>query len=55
MLPKESTLEELADKIHKDFTNKLKFAKIWGKEVFDGRMVQRDYILQDGDVVEIHI
>jgi len=55
VLPKESTLEELADKIHKDFTNKLKFAKIWGKAVFDGQMVQRDYILQEGDVVEIHI
>ncbi|MBW2184741.1 MAG: TGS domain-containing protein, partial [Deltaproteobacteria bacterium] len=55
VLPKESTLEELAVKIHKDFTNKLKFAKIWGKAVFDGQMVQRDYILQDGDVVEIHI
>ncbi len=55
VLSKDSILEELAAKIHKDFTNKLKFAKIWGKTVFDGRMVQRDYILQDGDVVEIHI
>jgi ribosome-interacting GTPase 1 len=55
VLPRESTLEELTLKIHKDFTDKLKFAKIWGKTVFDGQMVQRDYILQDGDVVEIHI
>jgi len=55
VLPRESTLEELAIKIHKDFTAKLKFAKIWGEAVFDGQMVQRDYILQDGDVAEIHI
>ena len=55
VLPKESTLEELALKIHKDFIDKLRFAKIWGKAVFDGQMIQRDYILQDGDVVEIHI
>jgi ribosome-interacting GTPase 1 len=54
-LPKESTLEDLATKIHKDFTEKLKFARIWGKDVYDGQMVQRDYLLQDGDVAEIHI
>ncbi len=55
VLPKQSTLEELAGKIHKDFVSKLKFAKIWGKSVFDGQLVQRDYVLQDGDVVEIHL
>jgi len=55
VLPKMSTLEELAGKIHKDFVSKLKFAKIWGSGIFDGQMVQREYILQDGDVVEIHI
>jgi ribosome-interacting GTPase 1 len=48
-------LEELAAKIHKDFVKKIKFAKIWGEEVFDGQMVQRDYVLRDGDVAEIHI
>jgi ribosome-interacting GTPase 1 len=55
VVPKGSTLEDLAAKIHKDFQQKLKFARIWGKEVYDGQMVQRDYILQDGDVVEMHI
>jgi uncharacterized protein len=55
VLPKMATLEELASKIHKDFVSKLKFAKIWGSGIFDGQMVQRDYILRDGDVVEIHI
>ena len=55
VLSKESTLEALATKIHKDFINELKFAKIWGGAVYDGQMVQRDYMLQDGDVVEMHI
>lgn len=55
VIPQESTLEDLAAKIHKDFVYKLKYAKIWGKAVYDGQMVQRDYILQDGDVVELHI
>jgi uncharacterized protein len=55
VLPRDSTLEDLAAEIHKDFVEKLKFAKVWGKKVFDGQMVQRDYVLSDGDVVEIHI
>ncbi|MHC1728518.1 MAG: GTPase [Syntrophobacteraceae bacterium] len=55
VLHRESTLENLAEEIHKDFLTKLKFAKVWGKSVFDGQMVQRDYVLQDGDIVEIHI
>ncbi len=55
IMPKDSTLEDLAGKIHKDFLEKLKYARIWGTSVFDGQMVQRDYILQDGDIVELHI
>jgi uncharacterized protein len=55
VLAKMTTLEELAGKIHKDFVNRFKFAKIWGPSVYDGQMVQRDYILRDGDVVEIHL
>jgi ribosome-interacting GTPase 1 len=55
VLPRHSTLEDLAAKIHKDFQQKLKYARIWGKAVYDGQMVQRDYLLQDGDVAEFHI
>ncbi|MBW2028477.1 MAG: TGS domain-containing protein [Deltaproteobacteria bacterium] len=55
VLPKGSTLEALAGKVHKDFIEKLKYAKIWGEKVYDGQMVQRDYVLQDGDMVEMHI
>ena len=55
VVPKNSTLEDLAAKIHKDFVSKLKHAKIWGTAVRDGQMVQRDYVVQDGDVVEIHL
>jgi small GTP-binding protein len=50
-----ATLEEFTKEIHKDFHEKLKFAKVWGSTAFDGQMVQRDYILKDGDVVELHI
>jgi ribosome-interacting GTPase 1 len=50
-----ATLEDFTKEIHKDFHERLKFAKVWGSSAFDGQMVQRDYILQDGDVVELRI
>jgi uncharacterized protein len=49
------TVEEFAGKIHQDFMEDLKFARVWGSSAFDGQMVQRDYLLQDGDVVELKI
>jgi len=54
LLPENSKLEDLAEKVHKDFKEKLKYARVWGKAVYEGQMVQRDYIIQDGDVVELH-
>jgi uncharacterized protein len=55
VLQAQSTLGDLAERIHKDFVSRMKFAKIWGKAVFDGQLVQKDHILSDGDVVELHI
>jgi ribosome-interacting GTPase 1 len=55
VLPRDCRLEELAEKVHKDFKEKLKYARVWGKTVYEGQMVQRDYTLQDGDVVEMHL
>ena len=55
VLKEGSNIEDLAAKIHKDFLEKLKYARIWGKNVYDGQMVQRDHILQDGDIVEVRV
>jgi ribosome-interacting GTPase 1 len=49
------TVEDAANVIHKDFGQKLKFAKVWGKGKFDGQRVKSDYVLSDGDIVEFHI
>jgi len=54
-MKKGSTVEDLAGRIHKDFLEKMKSARVWGKAVYDRQLVQRDYVLQDGDIVEIHI
>ncbi len=55
VIPEGCTIEEMAEMIHKDFVAKLRYARIWGRAVRDGRMVQRDYVLQDGDIVELCI
>lgn len=49
------TVDEFALKLHKDFHERLKSAKVWGSSDFDGQMVSREYVLQDGDVVELKI
>jgi hypothetical protein len=53
VLKKGSTIDDLAQKVHRDFYEKLKFARVWGSAAFDGQMVQRDYPLQEGDIVEL--
>ncbi|UCF06898.1 MAG: TGS domain-containing protein [bacterium] len=55
VLPCGSTVMDLASAIHRDFADNLRFARVWGSARFDGQSVQRDYILQDGDVIELHI
>jgi len=50
-----STLADAAEAVHKDFRAKLKFARLWGSGKHDGTMVKRDHILQDGDIIELHM
>ncbi len=47
------TVEEFAAKVHKDFVESLKSARIWGHGVHDGQQVGRDHVLSEGDVVEL--
>jgi small GTP-binding protein len=55
VLERGSTLEDAAAEVHKDFRARLKYARIWGSGKHDGIMVKRDHILQDGDIVELHV
>jgi ribosome-interacting GTPase 1 len=54
-VPVGSSLEVMAAHVHRDFADKLKSARIWGSGVFDGQSVGRDHVLQDKDVVELHV
>jgi ribosome-interacting GTPase 1 len=53
VLKKGSTVSELAAKVHKDFVENLKAARVWGSTAFEGQMVARDYVLHDGDIIEL--
>jgi ribosome-interacting GTPase 1 len=48
------TVLEVAHLVHKDVAGGLKFAKMWGRDVFDGQQVGPDHPVSDGDVVELH-
>ncbi len=55
ILQRGSTLEDAAAAVHKDFAAKLKYARIWGSGKHDGIMAKRDHVLQDGDIIELHL
>jgi ribosome-interacting GTPase 1 len=55
ILKRDSTVYNLAKNIHTDFSKKFSFAKVWAKRlVFSPQKVGSTFILEDGDVVEIH-
>jgi len=54
VLKKNSTVEDAAKKIHKDFIKYFKFARVWGSSKYPGEKVGSDYTLRDKDILEIH-
>ena len=55
VLNRGQTVVDLAARIHRDFPDTLRQARVWGSARFDGQAVQRDYRLADGDVVELQV
>ncbi|HLJ12541.1 MAG TPA: GTPase [Planctomycetaceae bacterium] len=53
-IPAGGTVEDLAEKIHKDLAAGLAHARIWGSGVHDGQSVGREHVLADKDLVELH-
>jgi len=52
-----STIKDVCSKLHRDFIDKFKYARLWGKSArFDGQVFRKlDKELQDKDVLELHI
>jgi ribosome-interacting GTPase 1 len=55
VLKQGATILDVAEAVHKDLAASLKFARVWGLDTFDGQRVTRDHVVQDGDVIELHI
>jgi len=56
ILKRDSTVYNLAKNIHSDFSKKFSFAKVWAKRlVFSPQKVGSAFVLEDGDIVEIHV
>ena len=54
-LPVDSTVRDVAIRIHKDMVKRFTFARIWGSARFPGQKVGLDHSVGDGDTVEVHI
>jgi ribosome-interacting GTPase 1 len=57
IIQKPADIRDVANKIHREaFGRKLEYARIWGKSAkFPGQKVGVDKLLQDEDIVELHI
>lgn len=53
-LPKGSTVEAVAEKVHEEVARGLRFARLWSGTSTEAQTVGREYVVQDGDVVEFH-
>ena len=50
------TVGDVCKKLHKDFVDKFKFSRVWGKSAkFDGQKKMLKHKLIDGDVLELHL
>ncbi len=54
-LKKGTTVMDFSRAVHRDFAQKLKYARIWSKNTYEGQKVNRDHLLEDGDIIELHI
>lgn len=53
ILRRGDTVLDAAAVIHQELAERLKFARLWGRG-YQGQMVGRDHILEDGDILELH-
>ena len=55
VVAKGCTVLDVAEKVHRDFVESLKYARIWGEGRTDGIMVPRDFVIGEGDILELHV
>ena len=55
VLGRGTTVIEMARAVHKDFAEKLNYARLWRGTEYSGQMVPREFVLEDEDVCELHL
>lgn len=56
ILARGSTIRDVCQKLHRDFVDKFKFARVWGESSkFPGQKLMLNHPLEDSDVLELHM
>ncbi len=56
IMTKGVTIQGVCTKLHKDFVSRFKFARVWGPSAkFSGQKLMLNHVLQDQDVLELHV
>jgi ribosome-interacting GTPase 1 len=54
IIQRPATVEDVCNRIHRDFTDKFRYARVWGKSAkHDAQRVGITHQLADGDVLSI--
>ncbi len=54
VVKKGSTVEMVCNSLHRDFVEKFRYARVWGKSAkFEGQQVGLNHVLEDGDILNI--
>jgi len=53
VLRRGETVMDFAAQIHRDMVEHFKFARVWGTSGYDGQRISRDYVVEEGDIIEI--
>ncbi|WP_290596024.1 MULTISPECIES: OBG GTPase family GTP-binding protein [unclassified Archaeoglobus] len=55
ILRRGAKVEDICRKLHRDFVENFRYAKVWGNSVkFDGQRVGLDHVVEDGDILTIY-
>jgi uncharacterized protein len=55
ILPRGSTVADVARKIHREFADNLRSARVWGSGKFDGQTVDGEHVVEDRDILELNV
>jgi hypothetical protein len=50
-----ATVRDVARLVHREIAADLKYARTWGVSEFDAQQVGADHVVEDGDILELHL